>query len=562
MSDELDTERYDADYKKWSDPYRIHGRKPHAVMWNIQSNLNIIMVIICAAALISLTFLLKPLTLAYFVTFLQAPILDLFEKRPMACGTGPTEETKDLPEDQQEIEEQFICNKTLDPKRLALPRDQRGNGSGKGMLIDCMLMGKLPHMGAVLMTFIVSAGTLFALFTFIGGAFAQFAMDEQAKIDAGELSMSDQLADMGNGMIDDLGDMGMTIFRPWVCDRKNNSLFEMMPGQKDMAPRYQNARSPDNGMPVHRNSDVIATINVLNLWNYQPTKYQGSGGGVDECVQDDIFKKDPDPDEFQTYDELMDTVDTVFVLVNDSVLIMLLSVYIIMERPEGRTVSGDHAVMEEVEDLIKNYMNLKTAISFVTGVLCGFFLVVSETPLGMIFGLLSFLLNFIPNVGSAIAILLPMPILILSDQTSSQKAIAFAGPMIVQGYVGNVMEPTLFGAALNLTAISILLALVLFAAVWGLPGAVICVPALGISKIVCHHTDHPQAKAYLGSVRESKGVDDEKDIAWAKLREQRNRREAAEAKAMDEAEANLGFGSGYKADGDGDDKSNDEIEAE
>jgi len=141
---------------------------------------------------------------------------------------------------------------------------------------------------------------------------------------------------------------------------------------------------------------------------------------------------------------------------------------------------------------------------------------------------------------------LPIPILILSDQSTVQKAIAFIGPSMVQGYVGNVLEPTLFGAALNLTAISILLSLVLFAAVWGLPGAVICVPALGITKIVCHHTDHPQAKAYLASIREEKSVDDDKDEYWAKLRARRTQRELAEKEALLEAEANLGYGEGYE----------------
>ena len=507
--------------------------------------LNVIAIIICSSALIALDFLLKPLTLAYFVTFLQAPIIDLFEKRPMSCSSQVTEETKDLPEEDQETEEKYMCNQTLNPKRLALPRDQRGNGSGKGMMIDLMLMGKFPHMGAVLMTFIVSSLVLFGLFTMIGSAFADFGKAEQEKIDAGNPSMGEQLSDMGNDYIDKLDDMGVKIFRERVCELRNASIIHSAETQKDLAPRYQSAQDPNNGMPTHRNTDLIATINVLNLWGYVATPYAN-------CSLEKIFKTDPNPEEYQSFDQLMVTVNTVVTLVNDAVLIMLLAVYIIMERPEGRTVSGDHAVMEEVEDLIKNYMNLKTMISAVTGILCGFFLIVSETPLGMIFGLLSFLLNFIPNVGSAIAIVLPMPILILSDQTANQKMIAFGGPMLVQGYVGNVMEPTLFGAALNLTAISILLALVLFAAVWGLPGAVICVPALGISKIVCHHTDHPQAKAYLASIRETKSVDDDKDIVWAKLRAQRKKREAAEAEAMIVAERAIGFGNGYD---EGDDNS-------
>lgn len=484
-----------------------------------------------------------PLTMAYFITFLQAPILDLFEARPMECGQVVTEETKDLPEEEQEFEEKLVCNKTLDPKRLALPREERGNGSLKGMAIDCMLMGKLPHMGAVVACLIVSVAALAGVGVFIGGAFSEFAADEQRKVDEGQESMAEQLANMGNDYVDELEDSGMKIFRPLICDQKNNSVFDLLLSDKDQGTRYQAAMDPDTGMPEHRNSDLVATINILNVWEYTPTPYVN-------CSREKLFKTEVSPDEYQSYAELMATIDGVIVLVNDVVLVLLLSLYIIFERPEGRTVSGDHHVLEEIEDLIKNYINLKTMISALTGVLCGFFLVVSATPLGLIFGLLSFLLNFIPNVGSAIAIVLPIPILILSDQSTVQKAIAFIGPSMVQGYVGNVLEPTLFGAALNLTAISILLSLVLFAAVWGLPGAVICVPALGITKIVCHHTDHPQAKAYLASIREEKSVDDDKDEYWAKLRARRTQRELAEKEALLEAEANLGYGEGYEASSD------------
>jgi len=501
--------------------------------------LNVTAIIICSATLIALRFLMVPLTMAYFITFLQAPILDLFEARPMECGQVVTEETKDLPEEEQEFEEKLVCNKTLDPKRLALPRDERGNGSLKGMAIDCMLMGKLPHMGAVVACLIVSVAALAGVGVFIGGAFGEFAANEQRKVDEGQESMAEQLANMGNDYVDELEDSGMKIFRPLICDQKNNSVFDMLLSDKDQGTRYQAAMDPDTGMPEHRNSDLVATINILNVWEYAPTPYVN-------CSREKLFKTEVSPDEYQSYAELMSTIDGVIVLVNDVVLVLLLSLYIIFERPEGRTVSGDHHVLEEIEDLIKNYINLKTMISALTGVLCGFFLVVSATPLGLIFGLLSFLLNFIPNVGSAIAIVLPIPILILSDQSTVQKAIAFIGPSMVQGYVGNVLEPTLFGAALNLTAISILLSLVLFAAVWGLPGAVICVPALGITKIVCHHTDHPQAKAYLASIREEKSVDDDKDEYWAKLRARRTQRELAEKEALLEAEANLGYGEGYE----------------
>ena len=72
---EIDLTRYPADYDRFTDPYRIHGRKPTSVMWTIQTSINIISVLIVATALQYLKFMLIPLTMAYFVTFLQAPFL-------------------------------------------------------------------------------------------------------------------------------------------------------------------------------------------------------------------------------------------------------------------------------------------------------------------------------------------------------------------------------------------------------------------------------------------------------------------------------------------------------
>ena len=509
--------------------------------------------------------MLVPLTLAYFVTFLQAPILDLFEKRPISSGTQPTEETKDLPEDQQEMEEKLLCNNVLDSKRIAMPREERGNGSAKGMAIDCVVLGKTPHMLAVLFTLIASVAVLGLLGSIIAGSLGGFAEKQQLLVDAGEEPMGVSLSKMGNEYMASLQDMGVAIYQGEYCEFRNASNYKMLFGEQDIAPRYKSARSTDTMMDTHKNSDLVATVNILNVWNYVQTPKP-------DCTLMNVFwvpNEDGLPEGYdmsnypratgsdyrgagQTYGELMASVGAVGVLVNDVVLILLLSLYIIMERPEGRTVSGDHAIMEEVEDLIKNYINLKTAISALTGLLVTFFLMISSTPLAAVWGLLSFMLNFIPNVGSAMAIVLPLPIIILSnDMTETEKTIAILGPTAVQGYVGNALEPQLFGAALNLTAISILNGLVLFSAVWGLPGAVLSVPLLGIMKIVAHHTDHPQAKIFLSIVREDAEVDVEKDIAWAKLREQRAKRDAKMAQDMLDAEQALGLGAGFA---DGEDK--------
>lgn len=541
--------------------HRRHLTHAVCLLTAVQSSLNILASIICFAAFVVLDFVLIPLTLAYFVTFLQAPFLDLFEKRPISCGTQPTEETKELPPSDQVMEEKLFCNNVLAEQRIKLPRNERGNGSLRGMAVDCVLLGKCPHVVAVIFTFIASITVLGVLGFIISSSLSDFADQQQALVDAGEIPMGEALAKMGNDYMRQLEEMGVDIYQGEYCQYRNNSNYIMQPSDMDTAPRYKSSRDPETMKDLHKDSDLVATINILNLWGYEKTPkpnctlmnvfWEPNDVGLPEGYDMSNYPRATGSDyrgEGQTYDELMGQVAVFNKLIEQVVLVLLLSIYIIVERPEGRTVSGDHAIMEEVEDLIKNYINLKTAISALTGILVAFFLFVSNTPLAFVWGLLSFMLNFIPNVGSAIAIVLPLPIIILappSQMSELQKTIAILGPTAVQGYVGNALEPTLFGAALNLTAISILLGLVLFAAVWGLPGAVLSVPILGIVKIVCHHTDHPQAKMMLASVREDAEVDVEKDAAWALLRQQRKDREAKLAQAMLDAEEKYGLGKGY-----------------
>merc|ERR1712153_109341 len=87
-----------------------------------------------------------------------------------------------------------------------------------------------------------------------------------------------------------------------------------------------------------------------------------------------------------------------------------------------------------------------------------------------------------------IAMFLPMPLVIVDKGLSfGEKVAAFVGPGAVQGYVGNALEPMVFGKSLNMTPLSILSALVLWSSIWGLLGAILSVPMLGIQKITMAH---------------------------------------------------------------------------
>jgi len=238
-----------------------------------------------------------------------------------------------------------------------------------------------------------------------------------------------------------------------------------------------------------------------------------------ECDPVPLFPGNPDGTPLP---EFLGTLGDIALIVNDIILVLMLALFILFERPIGKTFDTESILMAEIEEMVMSYIGLKFAVSALTGALVAVFMEVASVKIGMVWGLMSFLLNFIPSVGSMMAIVLPLPFILLDDELESwEMYVALIGPGLTQGYVGNVMEPALFGAALNLTEISVLLGLVFFSAIWGLPGAVLSVPILGWLKIQLHNTDHPMAQSVLDSLRQDKDLDTVKDAKIAALEERK-----------------------------------------
>merc|ERR1712127_1136297 len=118
----------------------------------------------------------------------------------------------------------------------------------------------------------------------------------------------------------------------------------------------------------------------------------------------------------------------------------------------------------------------------------GAILLALQVKLAVMFGILSFVLD--------------------DNLATWQKVLSFVGPGAVQGYVGNALEPVMFGKLLNMTPMSILFALVFWSSIWGLLGAILSVPLLGIQKICCSYANHPLAKIMLSMIREDATIDE------------------------------------------------------
>jgi len=476
-------------------------------------------VIVSGAIFIGLQFVLKPLIMAYFVTFLMAPLMDMFEKRPYdALGDKGTCCKKNFASDQfwqyvpqtNDYYEKLLTDINMETGKFMVPTDEQvtlrnrltqdewniakdhaalhESGAAIAVVKDLLVVGKLPHMLACTLTMVLSVAIVFGSFSLIMSNFTDFMESEKLKPEEEQIIV--KMVQMANGFVDDI-ETNIKIYRPLVCPPRSLDNITLTAIKKVSG--YEAGKAG------------YAEFTFKHIGELK-TKWENK---TDHCYRQKIFGSS----DGTTWEEFVGYVGIVIDLLNDTVLILLLAVYILLERPEGQTIGGDHPAAMQIEAMVKNYISLKFALSFLTGVLVGICLVICNVQMGIIFGFLSFLLNFIPNVGSMIAIVLPIPIIIMDENLYNddgspgwQIYVSIGIPCMIQGYVGNGLEPVLFGKSLNLTAISVLLSLVVFAYLWGLIGAVLSVPLLGGAKIVLYNTDHPIAQSMLSLVREDESL--------------------------------------------------------
>lgn len=141
----------------------------------------------------------------------------------------------------------------------------------------------------------------------------------------------------------------------------------------------------------------------------------------------------------------------------------------------------------EINTKIQQYIGMKTAISLLTGALSYLLLRFMDVDFAALWGLLIFLLNFIPNIGSILGMVLPGLMTLFQFDSATPFFIVVAGLGGINFVVGNILEPAYMGRSLNLSPLMILLSLSIWGAIWGLAGMFLSVPLMVVTAIVCTH---------------------------------------------------------------------------
>lgn len=125
---------------------------------------------------------------------------------------------------------------------------------------------------------------------------------------------------------------------------------------------------------------------------------------------------------------------------------------------------------------VRRFVVVQSVTSILTGVLTGLFCWALGLDLALLWGLLAGLLNFVPTLGSIVAVVPPTLFALLQFGLGWQAPVVLAGLGAIQIVLGAYVDPKLQGRYLELSAFVVLVAITFWTWAWGIPGAFIAVP--------------------------------------------------------------------------------------
>lgn len=195
-------------------------------------------------------------------------------------------------------------------------------------------------------------------------------------------------------------------------------------------------------------------------------------------------------------------------------LILLTVIFILFEaasfsvklRAISHTPEHPNSDFDKIINIINRYMAIKTLTSLGTGIAVATWLAVLGVDYPLLWGLVAFLLNFIPSIGSIIASVPPILLALIQFGTATALLTGF-GYLVVNTIVGTIIEPRVMGYRLGLSPLVVFLSLVFWAWVLGPIGMLLSVPLTMTLKIVMDNKEDTKwISVLLGSEAAAENV--------------------------------------------------------
>jgi AI-2 transport protein TqsA len=171
----------------------------------------------------------------------------------------------------------------------------------------------------------------------------------------------------------------------------------------------------------------------------------------------------------------------IFDLLSQGLLVLLFLFFLLLG---GARTGPGRGVLGEIERRVRRYIVAKTVVAAASGSILGGTLAFLGVDLALVFGLLAFLLNFIPNIGPIIAALLPLPVVLVNPESTLATIVLAVGlPGLADFLIGNLIEPKVVGGSLNLHPVAVLISLIVWGMMWGMVGMFLAIPLTAVMQI-------------------------------------------------------------------------------
>ena len=171
---------------------------------------------------------------------------------------------------------------------------------------------------------------------------------------------------------------------------------------------------------------------------------------------------------------------TVVSILTNLMLIILFVIFLFM----GKASENKPALVSSIQKQISFYLLIKIFVSLLAAVFTWIVLASVKTELAPMLAVLTFILNFIPNIGPFISTLMPVPVLFLQYGFDWHIVLALVLLTTIHFIIGNVLETKWLGKGMDLDPIVVIACLIFWALVWGIMGALLAVPMTAIIKMV------------------------------------------------------------------------------
>lgn len=184
---------------------------------------------------------------------------------------------------------------------------------------------------------------------------------------------------------------------------------------------------------------------------------------------------------------------TLVSILTNLMLITLFLIFIFM----GKAAEEKPALVGNIQRQISFYLIVKIFVSLLAAGFTWIVLASIKTELASMLAVLTFVLNFIPNIGPFISTLLPMPVLFLQYGFDWHILLALILLTAIHFIIGNVLETKWLGKGMDLDPIVVIASLLFWAIVWGIMGALLAVPLTAIIKMALERNETTKPLADL-----------------------------------------------------------------